>query len=178
MKIAIVLSMGLTGLGVTRSLGRQGIEVYGIDEESAAMAFSSKYCKKAFVFPSPVAHPEECLAKFVELGQNLDGKAVLLPTSDYYVSFVSRFRNELSNYFLFNIPEPSILEILVDKSKQYELAEKMGILIPKTFPPYLLMNCSKKKKRCHTRCLLKERMLICGNPSSTARGLSPVLLMI
>jgi len=31
MKPAIVLGMGMNGLGVSRSLGRQGIEVYGIE---------------------------------------------------------------------------------------------------------------------------------------------------
>jgi predicted ATP-grasp superfamily ATP-dependent carboligase len=135
MKIAIVLHMGQNGLGITRSLGRKGIEVYGIDHEKDATGFSSRYCKQGFIFPNPLLYPQECLNKFIELGNNLADKAVLLPASDYYVDFISEFEADLSPYFLFNIPDSSILENIVDKSKQYKLAEQLGIPVPKTLSP-------------------------------------------
>ena len=134
MKTAIVLGMGVNGLGVSRGLGRQGIEVYGIEQKDD-IAFSSKYCKKGYVFPYPVTYPEECLNQCIELGKSLGDKAVLLPTSEPYVAFISKFRTELSHYFLFNIPESSILENILDKSKQYQLAANLGIPVPKTISP-------------------------------------------
>jgi len=134
MKTAIVLGMGRNGLGVSRSLGRQGIEVYCIDKDNAT-EFSSKYCKKQYVFPNPTGYPEECLNQFIELGKSLGNKSVLLPTSDPYVAFISRFRAELSHYFLFNIPESSTLENILDKSKQYQFLAKLGIPVPKTLSP-------------------------------------------
>lgn len=135
MRIAIVLRMGQNGLGITRSLGRQGIEVYGIDYEKDAVAFFSKYCKKNYIFCNPVIFPKKCLNQFIELGNNLGHKAVLLPTADNYVEFISKFEPDLSNYFLFNIPDISIVENIVNKSKQYKLAEQLGISIPKTLSP-------------------------------------------
>lgn len=135
MAIAIVLYMNVPGLGVTRSLGKEGVEVYGIDRYPNAVAFTSKFCKKSFVFADPITNPEKLLYQMIEMGKGLDEKAVLLPTSDYYTDFVSTFRTELSEYFLFNIPNSSILKTLFDKSQQYILASQLGITIPATFSP-------------------------------------------
>ncbi len=134
MKPAVVLGMRINGLGVVRGLGRQGIEVYGIDKEEL-LSFSSKYCKRKYIFPDPVVYPEECLNQFLKLGNNLGDKAVIIPTNDSYVAFISRFRSELSERFLFNIPDASIIESILDKTKQYQLAAKLGIPVPKTISP-------------------------------------------
>ena len=134
MESAIVLVMGINGLGTARGLGRQGVDVYGIDKEDD-IGFSSKYCKKKYIFPDPVIHPEECLNQFIKLGESLDDKAVLLPTSDSYVAFISEFRTELSHHYLFNIPEASVLENILDKQKQYQLAVNLGVPVPKTISP-------------------------------------------
>lgn len=135
MKKAIVVGMRKNGLGIVRSLGRKGIEVYGIGFYTDSIAFYSKYCKKNYVFPNPVIHPEECLNQFIKLGSNLDDKAVLFPEVDYHVEFISKYESELSQYFHFNIPDAELLANITDKSRQYKLAEQLGIPIPKTISP-------------------------------------------
>jgi predicted ATP-grasp superfamily ATP-dependent carboligase len=135
MKKAIVVGMRKNGLGIVRGLGRKGIEVYGIDYNKNTIAIYSKYCKKNYVFPSPVIYPEECLSQFIELGNNLDEKAVLLPEVDYHVEFISKYESDLSRYFHFNIPNAELLANITDKSKQYKLAEQHGIPVPKTISP-------------------------------------------
>ncbi|MCP4610596.1 MAG: hypothetical protein GY845_17950 [Planctomycetes bacterium] len=132
---AIVLFMGATGLGITRSLGRLGIDVYGVDWNQHEVGFSSKFCKKKLVYSDPVANPKKCVDELVELGRGLDEKAVLIPAADCYVTLISKFAATLSDYFLFNIPESPIVEIIVDKKKQYKIAEQLGIPVPKTFSP-------------------------------------------
>ena len=131
----IVLKMGQTGLGVARSLGRLGIEVYGVDTENGIKGFFSKYCRKSFVFPDPVNRPDACLEKLLKLGNNLNEKAVLMPASDGYLSFISKFSPVLSDFFLFNIPAPPLLDQLINKTGQYRLAKVHGIPIPNTFSP-------------------------------------------
>ena len=135
MGIAIVLGMHLNGLGMARSLGIKGIEVYGIDYTKDAEAFYSKYCKRKFIFPNPVVYPEECLNQIINLGSNLADKAVLLPSNDYYTEFVSKYRADLSRHFLFNIPDAETLKSIFDKSRQYRLAEQLGIPFPRSYSP-------------------------------------------
>lgn len=127
MKIAIILHMGPNGLGILRGLAKQGIKVFGVDFEKDAIGFSSKYCDNKLIFPHPTRSPKECLDHFIELGKTLGEKAVLLPAADFYVEFMSKFETELSDFFLFNIPSPVVLDNLADKSRQYKLAERIGI---------------------------------------------------
>jgi D-aspartate ligase len=133
--IAIILHMGETGLGITRSLARSGIDVYGVDWNREAIGFYSKFCKKRYVFAHPVKNPEKCIGELIELGRRLDHKAVLMPAYDYYVTLISKFNKELSDYFLYNIPEPSVVETIVDKRRQYEIAQLLGVPVPMTLSP-------------------------------------------
>ena len=135
MKSAIVLGMDQNGLGIVRSLGRKGIEVYGIDHRKNAIASFSRYCKKTYIFPNPELYPKEWFGQLLALGKNLGDRAVLLPTGDGYAAVVSKYSSDLSPYFLFNVPDNSLLQNIVIKSKQYKLAEKLGIPFPKTISP-------------------------------------------
>jgi D-aspartate ligase len=133
--IAIILRMGPTGLGIARSLARTGIEVYGVDSARSSVGLASKYCKKKFIFTDPVQDPEKAVNELVELGKRLKHKAVLMPSADYYVTLISKFNSVLSDYFLYNIPQPSIVEIIVDKRRQYEIARQVGVPVTMTFSP-------------------------------------------
>ncbi len=135
LNIAIVLNLDSNGLGVMRSLGRLGIEVHGIDYKKNAVGLSSKYCKKKYIFSSPILKRKECLTELIELGKSFNLKPVLIPSADYYVTLISEYQKELSKYYLFNIPEPEVLASIVDKRKQYKCAEELRILTAKTFYP-------------------------------------------
>ena len=136
--IAIVLNMDQNGLGALRSLGRAGIVGYGVDWREDAIGFRSRYCTRKILISDPLRFPERAISELLDLGVSIDGgkeKAVLLPTADYYVALISRNRELLSRYFLFNIPSAEILEGLVDKSRQYVLAERARVPVARTFAP-------------------------------------------
>ena len=132
---AIVLNMNNTGLGVTRSLGQHGIPVVGLDHSKTAVGFRSRYCKRRIIVNDPVLEPGHCLQKLFDFSENIQGKAVLLATSDLYVNFISRYRDELSSNFLFNIPDHQLLEQIVDKRKQYDLAKKFDLASSQSYYP-------------------------------------------
>ena len=98
-------------------------------------AFHPGSAKKKLVGANPQTHPEECLRQLLAFGEHQDNKAVLIPTTDYYVTFMSRFRNELRHHFHFNIPGNDVLDMLIDKDSQYTTADRLGIPIPKTIAP-------------------------------------------
>jgi D-aspartate ligase len=127
--IAVVLDMGANGLGVARSLGQQGIRVIGVDFRSTAPGLSSRYCTPLLT-PDPLIHPQEALSILLDAGRKLSSKGVLYPTSDAFVLFVSRLREQLSRYFLIAIPSHEILECILNKKKLYELAESAGTPYP------------------------------------------------
>ncbi len=129
---AFVLHMGANGLGITRSLGREGIPVVGVDFVRDAPGLFSRYCRPLLA-PNPSVDPKGALDALMREGEA--GGGVLLPASDVYVLFVSRHRSQLSKHFHFVIPRENIVEGIVNKRVQYELAERIGVPIPRTIFP-------------------------------------------
>jgi D-aspartate ligase len=132
---AFVLGVGRPGgLGAVRALGRAGVPVVAMSDAPHAFGLASRYCV-ARLCPDPV-HQADDLARFlVEQGRRLDQPGVLFPTTDSFLHFVSRYRDDLREAFRFNLPRPEVVEAGVDKRKQYELAERLGVPYPTTFYP-------------------------------------------
>jgi len=140
--IAIVMHMGANGLGITRSLGRSGVHVYGIDWNPEAVGFLSKFCRKKIILPYPVMYEKKCLDEILKIGKECNS-AVLIPANDLFVELISKYEDRLSEHFLFNIPASSIVDTVATKSKQYKFAKKIGIPIPVTFSPASIDDLSK-----------------------------------
>jgi len=130
---AVVLGLFETGLGVVRSLGRQGIRVRGFDHKKD-IGFYSKYVE-AGVCPHPTRDEPEFVNFLVRFSDSEKHKPVLFVTSDEFLSTVSRHRDRLQKYFLFNLSAPQLLEAITDKYRQVQLAEKVGCAVPKTYFP-------------------------------------------
>ena len=94
---AFVLSLFDTGLGAVRSLGRAGIPVIGLDADTNMPGFKSRYCT-AKVCPDPVHDPEKLVQFMLDEGKRLDQPGVLFPASDAFVLFLSRYRDDLSQF--------------------------------------------------------------------------------
>lgn len=130
---AIVLELGVNGLGVVRSLGKEGVPVTGIYTKSGPGIFS-KYCKP-LLFPEIAENEEEFKKRFIELCSTMDFPPVLFPTSDESLSFISRHREELRKCSIFTIPEADVTEKIINKDGTYELAAKCGVVVPNTYLP-------------------------------------------
>ena len=132
--VAFVLSLFDTGLGAIRSLGRAGIPVVGLDFDPRNAGFASRYCS-ARRCPDPIQQPRELVHLLLTEGRRLDEPGILFPASDAFVLFCSRYRNELGRYFRFALPSADILEAVVNKRRQYEMAERVGTPYPATCYP-------------------------------------------
>lgn len=153
--IAIVMYMGPTGLGILRSLGKQGIRAYGLDWNPDALGFYSKFCKRKLIFPNPMEDSAKFVCQLIELGKQQEHPMILMPAADYYVSLISRHAEELSGLFLFNIPKPAVLESIVDKSSQFELAKANHIPAPATFSPASIDELDAHEKSLNFPVLIK-----------------------
>ena len=130
---AIVLGMFETGLAVGRSLGRNNINVFGLDFKKD-IGFYSKYIKTN-ICPHPLRDEENFLNFLIEFGKKFSHKAVLFITSDDFLIAVLRNRQKLFPFFLFNLSEPSLIQAITNKYQQYQLAKNSKIPVPNTFYP-------------------------------------------
>jgi len=128
---ALVLGMYETGLGVVRSLGQSGIEVFGFDYRKD-IAFYSKYVKPD-ICPHPLKQEAEFISFLVSFGREAKSKPVIFITSDIFLTSVSRNREQLLPFFIFNLASDKLIVSISDKYKQYKLAEQAGTALPQTY---------------------------------------------
>ena len=142
---AVVLGMFETGLGVGRSLGREGIKVIGMDFKKD-IGFYSRYIN-AYICPHPLEEEENFIEYLLSFGRKQSEKLVLFITSDDFLISVSRNREKLLSYYLINFPGKDIIKSITDKFRQYELARSVGIPTPETLFPENLNDVNKIKNK-------------------------------
>jgi predicted ATP-grasp superfamily ATP-dependent carboligase len=139
---AIVLGMSVNGLGVVRSLGRQGVPVFGLDSEPGRYAMATRYAQ-CLVCPDAKKEPEALFQFLKDLIAKNGGQAVLFPTSDKHNEFVHEWREKLAPFAKFSIPPYPLMKQLLSKQGQYELAQQYQVPIPATFSPKSMADVEK-----------------------------------
>jgi predicted ATP-grasp superfamily ATP-dependent carboligase len=129
---AVVIGGDYQGLGIVRSLGRQGVPVHVIDDEHSIARFS-RYASSALRVPD-LRTPESTLKALLQLGRlnELNG-CVLYPTRDETVAVLSQQRSQLSQYFRVPTPGWETIRWIWDKRNTYQMAEKLDIPTPRTW---------------------------------------------
>ena len=131
--MVIIFGSYETALGVCRSLGEKNINLCVVDFRKS-IAQHSKYVKHFFTCPNP--SEEDTFLTWVRdsflLIKTEKGPIPVFITSDDFISIFNKYRKELSEYFLFNIPSNEILDQITNKFELSLLASEIGIPIPYT----------------------------------------------
>lgn len=131
---AVVIGGDYQGLGIVRSLGRQGVPVCVVDDEHSISRYS-RYCNR-FVKLEDLHDERVVVDSLLELGKRLGMNGwVLYPTREELVAAFSRHRSELSEVFRVPTPEWESVKWAWDKRNTYRLAQELGIPIPVTYYP-------------------------------------------
>ncbi len=128
---AVILGLGVNGLGIVRSLALMDIPIYGFYNNKKEIGRFSKYVSAIKAYDVKTA-PKQLLKQLTDFGEKINKKSFLIPESDVYLSFISENREVLSKYFLFNIADKDLITMIIDKSGNMELALRHNVLIPRT----------------------------------------------
>ena len=120
------------GLDIARSLGQQGIQVYGIDPDSEAAGRSSKYCQLV-LSPDPIGAEHDYVEFLLQWGKKQASKTVLFPVSDETVQICSRHRHLLHPYYEFVMPEHKVISTVASKQGLAETATLFKVPAPQSF---------------------------------------------
>lgn len=122
-------------LAVTRSLGRQGIDVFCGEEARFAPCFFSKYCKGNFQHPSVSNEPEAFVDFLVEKVKELkppgDEPYVLMPVHKE-TWLIAKHRERFEPHISVPLTTVDNMDRTHDKGQLATLAEQQGIRIPRT----------------------------------------------
>jgi predicted ATP-grasp superfamily ATP-dependent carboligase len=138
-----------------RALGRRGVRSIVIyDQESEEIGRYSRYVAERIEVPRFIEEPERLLVYLLENGRKWYG-TLIIPTKDYGVEFLARYRDILSRYYIVPTPALNVIEGILDKRSLYENARRKGIPVPETFHARSLEELYRLRGRITFPCLLK-----------------------
>lgn len=154
MRPVIVVSGYTMGLGVVRSLGRQGVPVVLAHYDERDIAQVSRFVTTTIRVP----HPEHHTADFIEqlLGcADLYPRAVIMPASDEALTVLAQHKTELERHFTMACPDWEVTRRCIDKKLTSAVAASCGVPAPRT----LLPTTWEETRACATEvefpCLVK-----------------------
>jgi len=119
------------GVGAIRSLGRLGIPMYAITEDRYTPAASSRYLRRAFVWPTTgTEEPERLVEGLLRLGRRIGRPTVLVPTDEEAAVLIAEHQEELAGPFLFPRVDAELPRRLASKQGLHELCVEHGIPSP------------------------------------------------
>jgi D-aspartate ligase len=131
---AVVIGGDYQGLGIVRSLGRQGVPVCVVDNEHSISRYS-RYSKQ-FVSLPDLRDQRKTVDGLLEVGKRLGLEGwVLYPTREELVAAISHHREELGEVFRVPTPGWESVKWAWDKRNTYRLAQELGIPTPITHYP-------------------------------------------
>jgi predicted ATP-grasp superfamily ATP-dependent carboligase len=150
---AVVIGLGINGLGTVRSLGRAGIPVYGLTGGKGDPGEYSRYCEK--VVCRDMSSPDAMVESLVALGRRLPDKSVLFPSGDLSLEIVSEHRDELAPFFHFPFPSRDTVRLVLHKGRFVRFAVEHKLPMARTFFPDSIEALREVARTIHYPCLLK-----------------------
>lgn len=126
-------------LGVMRSLGGLGVDVYGLEHVQPSIAGSSRFCTgrlPAGHDGRPIGDTDEAIvADLLAAGRRLGEGTILLAGSDEWAEFLADQRGCLSPTFLYPDIRPGLIRTLTSKAGLHEVATRHGVPTPAVHAP-------------------------------------------
>ncbi len=127
---AIVFTLdSINGLQTARTLAARGVPVIGVARDHAHPCCKTNVCEEIIIADT---QSEEVIEALEVLGARLLEKSVLFPCNNMEVLLVSRHRRKLENFYHIILPEPDVVEVLLNKDNFYNYAHREGLPIPRT----------------------------------------------
>src|ERR1051325_2324487 len=131
---AIVTYMGYSGLGIVRSLGRRGINVFTLDPNPSEIGMSSRFSTR-LQCPGMEESEDRNVDFLVRLARSLAEKPVLFPMSDNVLHGYAAREDALKPWLRLTTPRSEIIRNTAAKDALFRTARQNGIPVPETFVP-------------------------------------------
>jgi predicted ATP-grasp superfamily ATP-dependent carboligase len=158
-RILVLDGHSASALSVTRSAGHAGHWVaVGANKGAFAAAKLSRYCRTALDYPVSTSEPRaflDSIREFVRANQ-ID---LVVPVTDWTLGPLSAERECFSGLCRLAMPSHSAVEFASDKFRTIELAQEIGIGVPKT---RLIQSCDDLSglKDCGFPAVVKDRFSV------------------
>jgi len=140
-------------IGLVRSLGEAGIPVIVGSYYKDNIALYSRYCDRRLLFSHTASRT--FVDELCAFGRRAGRKMVFFSDDDRAVLSFSQYRDELKEYFYFNLPPHDLVEAILDKRKFGLLADRLNLAVPRTFMPASPAEVEQVAQQVEFPCILK-----------------------
>jgi len=131
---ALITGGDYRGLGIVRSLGRQGIPVWVLKQDGQLLGPASRYARRSLRWPLEDERRQLNFLLELAVRERLN-EWVLLRTSDECVVLIARHHELLAEYYRLTTPPWNALRWICDKRLLHRLAQDLSLDQPWTFCP-------------------------------------------
>jgi D-aspartate ligase len=129
---AVVMNTHITGLAVTRSLGRAGVPVLGLDKERGGLGQHSRFLSGLGLVPGP-EDPAALADHLLALGPSFPSRPVLFPCNDDWVLALAAHRDRLEEHYRFPFATFDVVRRALSKTDLYRACEALGVDAPRSW---------------------------------------------
>lgn len=148
---------------IIRSLGRKGVHVVAAEDGQMSLGFYSKYARQKLTYPPPEKE-ERFVDWLIDSGRS--GRFdIVFPIDERTMAPVTKYKAEIEQYLTVPVVDYETFMLARDKAKTMELAESLGIPIPRT------VACTREDDLAETLRLMPVPAVIKARESSGSRGL-------
>jgi D-aspartate ligase len=122
-------------LGIFRSLGALGVEVYAVEDGRWAPPLCSRYCRGVFHWDVCDAPARDSVSTLLKIGRTFTCRPILIPADDGTAAFVQEASEELQTRFRFPVLPSGLMRRFSTKKELYLLCRESGYPTPETVFP-------------------------------------------
>lgn len=165
-KVLLIQADTTQTLPMARELSKKGYEVHAVVSCKLTYGYGCRFVRKKFIFKD-YENVDEYF-KFILDILKKDNYSILIPMADHGAMVLSKYKDKLSEYVKFTVPDFSVFEKGFDKEKLMSACQKGNYPHPRT-----VIVDSDNLDDTNAKNL-KYPVLIKPNQSCGARGITPV----
>ena len=131
---AVVIGGYANGVSAVRGLAREGVRTAVILTAECDIAQHSRYANEAHRVHYLNRRPDGLIDLLDAQRERWRGWA-LIPTNDYALAALAKYRDMLSRSYSVTVPEEEITQRVLDKSLTYRFAAEVGVDLPRSYGP-------------------------------------------
>jgi predicted ATP-grasp superfamily ATP-dependent carboligase len=128
--------------------------VFVADYGDKGVADASRYARGRLQLPHPESAEAEFVSALLARAEDLGG-ALLLPGTDEALVALARNKALLESAFVVGTPEWSVVKRVIEKHFTYDLAQSLGVAIPRTVHPASMRDVDDFASRAEFPCVVK-----------------------
>jgi predicted ATP-grasp superfamily ATP-dependent carboligase/thymidylate kinase len=120
-----------SAISIIRSLGRRGWRVIAADSLPRNPGFRSRFAHQQLLYPMPQAGPRQMVETLHQAARE-HSVDLIIPVTDQIILPLSEARGRFEGISKVALPSAAALQVVRDKQKTLELAERLGVPGPRT----------------------------------------------